>query len=655
MGVLLGVEHGALIREDQSSLTLSIGCPDLNLVPFILRVGHGGNWTDCRVYLHGRDSLPPHLLDEPPDEPPPPDLPPSPPHLPYQPDPNQPNNDLHPPSPPYVPPARRQHRSPLLHLPEPNLIGPPAAGASRANRSMVYGDEPSLRKADGTLNGNATSLGHAKHSPLQGDRAYSPGVRPNLVKPDSVRGSYEYIAKKGDTCLQTTWRMYKTGNVGDYYAKGGHASQPALHSPFNTWDPERAKPDEGDPLLSPCPCVFTKNQKIEPSFWPHLQDKYSPTRCPKKYTSYLSSQRNHSCFPPTCNRYSHLLKPPSDKEYHHTPPPILQRMAGFSEDDERLIAKFVGLCTKEKTSVVKVPIQATSSNAWDLSLLAKVVTDRTVLDLPFHSNMIKAWAVDPATTFRPVTKNCYLVEFTNTDDLYRASLGGPWTYRGDLVATRKVSSHADLNPNHISSSNMWVQLHNLPLNAFADKGIHIIARELGTPVAAPLEGFVNGRRFTKVKVLIPLSEPLKDYVIAEHPTLGEITVHCVYEKVTRVCRFCGELGHEMHHCPEHLRLTALLQDSTHGLVTSPEELLAPKLGAWILNPLQVPTDSQPNPVQAQSNSGLKRTYNRRANSPVAHRDQSTTDLVIRSTSPTGSNPVVKKPRPAGHIPSAQDI
>lgn len=47
------------------------------------------------------------------------------------------------------------------------------------------------------------------------------------------------------------------------------------------------------------------------------------------------------------------------------------------------------------------------------------------------SAMMKAWQVNPATVIRPITKNCFLAEFVSTEELYKVSLGGPWTYCGD--------------------------------------------------------------------------------------------------------------------------------------------------------------------------------------------------------------------------------
>lgn len=88
-------------------------------------------------------------------------------------------------------------------------------------------------------------------------------------------------------------------------------------------------------------------------------------------------------------------------------------MAGLTPEDEALIQRFVGLSTGESSgNKVVLPQVATTSTSWDLSLLLKVISDRSVLDGPFTFNMQQAWDVDSATIIRPISKNLFLAEFT---------------------------------------------------------------------------------------------------------------------------------------------------------------------------------------------------------------------------------------------------
>lgn len=216
-----------------------------------------------------------------------------------------------------------------------------------------------------------------------------------------------------------------------------------------------------------------------------------------------------------------------------------------------------------------------------MCLLARVITDRTVHDGSFISAMLSVWRVDPGTVIRPIARNCYLVEFSEVEDKKRIQLGATWSFRGDIVALKSVKSQKDLAPNHIDSAALWVQFYNLPINALKEEGLDIMAHEIGKPVSTPVHGFTGGRRFVKFKVIVPLDKPLKDRVKLTHPTLGELTVCCSYEKVTRICVFCGCLGHELVTCSDHARLTEIAYDPANAGRFNSAELLKPKLGTWV--------------------------------------------------------------------------
>lgn len=224
--------------------------------------------------------------------------------------------------------------------------------------------------------------------------------------------------------------------------------------------------------------------------------------------------------------------------------------------------------------------------------MAQVITDRTVQDGVFISTMLSVWRVDSGTTIRPITRNCYLAEFSEIEDMQRVQAGGAWTFRGDIVALRHVKSQTDLSPNHTGSVTLWVQFHNLPFNSLKDEGLEIMAKEIGTPVSPPVNGFYNGRRFVKFKIIIPLGVSLKDRVKLAHPTLGEITAHCVYEKAARICTYCGCIGHELVTCPDHARVTVIVHDPANSGKYNPAELLSPKKGAWITNLNLVPLENK---------------------------------------------------------------
>lgn len=181
--------------------------------------------------------------------------------------------------------------------------------------------------------------------------------------------------------------------------------------------------------------------------------------------------------------------------------------------------------------------------------------------------------------------------------------------------------------------------------------------------------------------MLDLSKPIKDRVSATHPTLGKIEALCFFEKVSRLCRFCGLLGHEMVGCQDFIRLSRLRYAPEQALRVNWEALMAPKFGAWVINSSCMPAGSglhasassaQPNfenpvPPEAShaSRVGIKRgldglrfptslTAALSLGMPSSSAAQfNATDLSQVNSQP--SSPTNKKPKPAGQNTPAQDI
>lgn len=284
-------------------------------------------------------------------------------------------------------------------------------------------------------------------------------------------------------------------------------------------------------------------------------------------------------------------------------------------------------------------------------MLLKIVTDKTVLDGPFADAMARAWNSDPDTVFRPVSRNCYLVEFVSVEELERASVGGPWTYRGDLVALRQVSSNKDMRAELITTGDLWVQFFNLPVNALTGEGGNILGRLLGEPLTPPTQGFVNGRRFIKQKVRVKIGEPMQDVLPLDHPSLGTLKVHCHYEKVSRICTFCGLLGHEIDTCKDRARLAMLLQKPSQVGKYDAQQVLSPKRGVWMTK-----FSAIPKPESQEGSSCHKRSF---SNTSPGKDHPESMDHLLSSTSRTmvtlPSGIQIKRARLASPNSPARDI
>lgn len=86
------------------------------------------------------------------------------------------------------------------------------------------------------------------------------------------------------------------------------------------------------------------------------------------------------------------------------------------------------------------------------------------------------------------------------EDMHTVLDDAPWNYRTDLVAVKSAYSPADLTPDFITHSNLWLELHNVPLVVVSMHEAQLIVAEAVYPIFEVREGFMVGRRFLRVKV-----------------------------------------------------------------------------------------------------------------------------------------------------------
>lgn len=165
---------------------------------------------------------------------------------------------------------------------------------------------------------------------------------------------------------------------------------------------------------------------------------------------------------------------------------------------------------------------------------------------------------------------------------------GPWTYKDDLVLVAECSSLENLNESLLQHAEVWVQFHNVPLESLTEEGFSIITNKVGVALSDPKTAYHNGKPFQRVKMLVALNRLLEDHVMVRHPVLGVVKVYLVFERLGRICLFCGDLGHDIGSCTERARLIKIKKRMEGRNRPELEGILKPTRGVWINNQAMVP-------------------------------------------------------------------
>lgn len=232
--------------------------------------------------------------------------------------------------------------------------------------------------------------------------------------------------------------------------------------------------------------------------------------------------------------------------------------------------------------------------------------------------MRRAWGLQPEAVFKQLEKGIYLVELTNRGDYQKVLDEGPWSYRQELVVTAPCNSQrASQNPD-ILTGELWVQFHNIPFDSLNEEGISLLTAPIGKAVSDPVLGHIGGKQFFKVKMAIALTERLKDTVSLRHPTMGEVIVYAVYERVGRACVFCAKIGHEIGTCADRTRLARIRNKEENKGRADMQNILKPTIGLWVTDPMLIPNPSaepKKDPIQPVKSTGQKRSLQETGEGP----------------------------------------
>lgn len=204
-----------------------------------------------------------------------------------------------------------------------------------------------------------------------------------------------------------------------------------------------------------------------------------------------------------------------------------------------------------------------------LSLAARVLTSKAVSKEGFVSVFSRLWRGTTGASIKEFGDGRFLVRFGNLKDKLRVLDMEPWTFLDCLVVLAEVKPGMDARRVELGQAMFWVQLHGVPLLNMTT----MVARKIGALMGQVVEveqgeGEECIGRFLRVRIRIPIDQPLMRGAFVDFPDEGSIWIHFRYEYLPEYCFVCGYLGHPSKFCVEKLK-------DLHGnSVVTKESLLA---------------------------------------------------------------------------------
>ncbi|XP_022032624.1 uncharacterized protein LOC110933726 [Helianthus annuus] len=157
-------------------------------------------------------------------------------------------------------------------------------------------------------------------------------------------------------------------------------------------------------------------------------------------------------------------------------------------------------------------------------------------------------------------KGFFFFKFKSKDGMEQVLQDGPWLIRNIPLFLKQWSPNTELKKEELKKVPVWVKMHDVPLAAYTEDGLSLIASKVGTPKMLDNETTRMcldswGRSgYARAIVELDADKDLKENVTVAIPNVEEggylkISIHLEYEWKPPHCKTCKVFGHGMHECP----------------------------------------------------------------------------------------------------------
>ncbi|PON94604.1 Zinc knuckle CX2CX4HX4C [Trema orientale] len=188
------------------------------------------------------------------------------------------------------------------------------------------------------------------------------------------------------------------------------------------------------------------------------------------------------------------------------------------------------------------------------STVGKLISCKTLSSNLVRSILYNIWKLEGRWTIREWGHHKYYIEFSSEEDKKWVMDRRPWNISGGHLILKNRPLDVPLEEIDLSTTEVWVQAHGLPLNMVAATEN---AYKIGEGFWKTLEvddrsgKLFSGTKYLRFKVEMQATSPLFAGFFADNPRskkASKFWVQIKYERLSDVCYKYGLLGHEHRSC-----------------------------------------------------------------------------------------------------------
>ncbi|KAI9072559.1 hypothetical protein K1719_045478 [Acacia pycnantha] len=174
----------------------------------------------------------------------------------------------------------------------------------------------------------------------------------------------------------------------------------------------------------------------------------------------------------------------------------------------------------------------------------------------------KAWNLQSGFDVIEVTGNAFMFKFADIEEYNRILCGRLWSINGNILNLMERSKYKTCEEFEFSRCPIWIQIHNIPMEAMCVENAIMIGGYVGNVMLAE-DPYYRDRylhNFLRVRIVLDLRKALVSGFWIPKPDGSRFWVSILYEKLQRFCYICGRIGHDNRSCKTEKLMSVVNND-----------------------------------------------------------------------------------------------
>jgi hypothetical protein len=182
----------------------------------------------------------------------------------------------------------------------------------------------------------------------------------------------------------------------------------------------------------------------------------------------------------------------------------------------------------------------TQAELLDLCLVGRVMVNKPIHLATLEARLGPIWEPKYQMTLILMEDNKFMVQLYSKADLSRILDRSSWLLDKNMIILKKVAVGEDPMTLPMNTTEIWVQVHQLPFGFMDEKVDALVGSHVGKMIRFDEEkNYGPWRKFMRVRAEIAVEAPLQQELVIERKEGENIKLVFKYEKLGKFCFVCG--------------------------------------------------------------------------------------------------------------------